>query len=214
MYYFRLSKLSVSMLIIVLLLMVFTTPASATTESQSVYTFSDFDAKSVVSPSKAIEAMQLPTEYINVTTKDLIKSVSQYPYLVNILAFNSYEEGFKDLCERFNGMKELVQRPDAHQEILEYLKSQPKDGDRTLKEKLAIDVFQIVLAQKEITPAFSERDIANIVQIVKQISAPGEWTFFEFALDERQRSEGSHYGVSSYTNGTVWILNGTAVSVM
>ena len=73
-----------------------------------------------------IEICQITEEILqNMSTEDLVQTVLNYPLMVNMFAFNTYEEGFESVLSYFNGMQELVKRQDATVKLMNaYKKSE------------------------------------------------------------------------------------------
>lgn len=71
--------------------------------------------------SEKAEACQIPEEILeNMTTEALVYTVLNYPFMIDIYAYNYYsEEGdsyllaMESIATEFNGLQELKQRPDA-----------------------------------------------------------------------------------------------------
>lgn len=73
--------------------------------------------------SEKLAVLQIPEDVLaNISTKGLFETCLNYPFIINILMFNSYQDAFDSLL-RFNGLQELMKRPDAGSIILSYYKS-------------------------------------------------------------------------------------------
>lgn len=73
-----------------------------------------------------VEASQLPAELVEqMTTEELLLVVANYPLLGDIGLFNNRANGFSKVAERFNGLKNLAERPDAGEKILDELRKLP-----------------------------------------------------------------------------------------
>ncbi len=48
----------------------------------------------------------------------MVSTVLDYPLLLDALAFNNVQEGFELVASRFNGLTELIRRPDAGAALL------------------------------------------------------------------------------------------------
>jgi len=99
------------------------TPVSASIESQ-VYDFpiklGTDEWKSLKNLEEKIEACHVPEEIIlNMKTEHLIETVLNYPLLGNIYFYNTIDEGIKEVSSYFEGLKELMKRPDAADKLLE-----------------------------------------------------------------------------------------------
>jgi len=73
--------------------------------------------------SEKLAVLQIPEDVLaNISTKGLFETCLNYPFIINILMFNSYQDAFDSLL-RFNGLQELMKRHDAGSIILSYYKS-------------------------------------------------------------------------------------------
>ncbi len=70
-----------------------------------------------------IEVCQVPEDILkNMSTEGLLETCFNYPLYINLVAYNSLQQGFDSLCT-FNGLQELLNRPDAGKCILKYYKN-------------------------------------------------------------------------------------------
>jgi hypothetical protein len=71
-----------------------------------------------------IDACQIPQDILNsITTKGLVKVCLDYPLYGDIFAYNSMQEGFREVATSFNGIQELFRRDDRAQCLLDVLRS-------------------------------------------------------------------------------------------
>lgn len=60
-------------------------------------------------------------EVVNMPTEALVDTVLNYPYLINIYAYNSLEEGIEMVSGHFTGLQELLSRDDCAQKLQAFL---------------------------------------------------------------------------------------------
>ena len=104
--------------------------------------------------SERVKACQIPEEILkSLTTEQLIETVLNYPFLMDIYAYNTHQEGFDSVLKSFNGMSELLQRNDAATKLLAKYKS-----------------MQVLTDSTKITPENSSQvyDLSNIEIILHQ----------------------------------------------
>jgi hypothetical protein len=66
------------------------------------------------SHDEMLKVSQIPLERLQrMSTRDLVKTVLNYPLYGDMLAHNSLQEGFGRVADGFNGLKVLLQRDDA-----------------------------------------------------------------------------------------------------
>lgn len=69
-----------------------------------------------------VEACQIPDDILkSMTTPALVETVSNYPLLVDLLLFDEADYAFEVVSTGFNGITELISRPDAYEEIITYV---------------------------------------------------------------------------------------------
>ena len=65
------------------------------------------------------EATQIPEELLKVmSTAELIIMVENYPLLCDLYAYGSLQEGYERVKAQFNGIEELLSRPDSYPELI------------------------------------------------------------------------------------------------
>lgn len=66
------------------------------------------------------EMLQLPEEMLErMNTADLLNAVLDYPYFIDIYAFDDIQMGIERLFDNFNGAQELAQRSDAAEALMD-----------------------------------------------------------------------------------------------
>jgi hypothetical protein len=63
---------------------------------------------------RRFKALQIPDNVLaNISTAGLLETCLEFPYLLNIICSNDYQQGFEQgLLATFNGFRELMERPD------------------------------------------------------------------------------------------------------
>lgn len=65
-----------------------------------------------------IDVCQIPENILKkMTTEALIETVLMYPLRVDMLAWDTFDIGFQNVCQQFNGLRELSARVDALQKL-------------------------------------------------------------------------------------------------
>ncbi len=79
---------------------------------------------SALASVEAVAACDMPKEYAeSLTTEELVDYAANYPFLMDVLAFDRFEDGFEHLEEKSGVFEELFSRPDAAEELInEYKK--------------------------------------------------------------------------------------------
>ncbi|MCL2718346.1 MAG: hypothetical protein FWE14_06160 [Lachnospiraceae bacterium] len=71
-----------------------------------------------------IAACQIPDEYLRkMSTAELVQSFLNYPLLIDMFVYSTYDMGYKAVSMVFNGLQELENREDAGTELLKTYQS-------------------------------------------------------------------------------------------
>lgn len=82
--------------------------------------------KKLTSTEEKVKVSQIPDFILSeMTTNALVETVLNYPLLPTMYVFNTSQEGFNAVYSSFNGLQELVKRPDA---LIELKQKQNKIG--------------------------------------------------------------------------------------
>lgn len=84
-----------------------------------------------------LAATQIPSDVLKeMTTEEVVNAVLDYPLVIHIYAYDSYEAGLKALAEESDAYKELLNRPDGGNELVKKLQVNNKlsKGDSSLQE--------------------------------------------------------------------------------
>ncbi|UOQ71340.1 hypothetical protein [Hymenobacter cellulosilyticus] len=111
-----------------------------------------------------LDATQIPAETLRtMSTKGLVTTCLNYPMLPSMHAYGSLQEGFQAVASNFNGLQELLRRPDAGREIFKiYRLMDPKAITKIESKKQGAFTFdftyvEMLLAQptiiEKLTPA-------------------------------------------------------------
>ena len=91
------------------------------------------------SHAEHLDILQIPdTVLSSITTDGLLFTCLNYPFLGNIIAFNSYQLGIERIIANFNGLQELLERPKAGLLLMkEYISLDPDkvDPDWTILQR-------------------------------------------------------------------------------
>jgi len=89
-------------------------------------------------------------------THGLVKTYFNHPLLPGYFAFNNIKEGYNQFKREFNGMRELIDRPDGSIKIFEkYLRMAPSDYDTSWSD-LEKGTFSVEFTFVEITLAYND----------------------------------------------------------
>ena len=86
--------------------------------------------KAIISRKDRAAACQIPEDLLPaMTTRALAETVLNYPFMVDLYVWNTTSIGFQALLEDFNGLRELVSRPDGL-EVLRQMQQEPRTSSQ------------------------------------------------------------------------------------
>ena len=96
------------------------TTVPVTTEAPAAYVYPVLpgtDAWNALgSHADMLAVCQIPEDILkNLTTRELLEVVLDYPLMVDMHVYSTMEQGFRSVMRQFNGLQELVSRPDANE---------------------------------------------------------------------------------------------------
>ena len=106
------------------------------------------------------KCLQIPDACLgSLSTKGLLETCLEYPYFIDVFAYNDYQTGFNSLVRQFNGYRELLERPDLINALLEkYAAIGDERESYTGKVLFSFRhfVFEFILAQDAVVDNLSE----------------------------------------------------------
>lgn len=121
-------------------------------------------------------SLQIPQEILeNIETKELVDIVLDYPCFIDMIFYNTYQEGFQIVKEHFNGLQELFKRSDA----ASYLLSQYEDIDinqimcindtnEQFNDLLKVVYIETMLAQTEMILTLNESELSELEMLAEK----------------------------------------------
>ena len=86
--------------------------------------------KATISRMDRAAACQIPEDILPaMTTRALAETVLNYPFMVDLYVWNTTSIGFHVLLDDFNGLRELVSRPDGL-EVLRQMQQEPRTASQ------------------------------------------------------------------------------------
>lgn len=127
-------------------------------------------------------ACHIPDEIIQeLSTEELLELVLDFPLLINIYAYSSYDEGVKEVAKQFNGMAELLKRTDCLSVVSSYYqaykipKQQQLDYDALLPENPSGEDYAVIVNNEENMKKADEdtkvNEIINFCEAVMEIAS-------------------------------------------
>jgi len=178
-----------------------------------------------------VAACQISEEMLEtMPTDDLLQIVLEYPFMIDLYAFNTYAEGFQHVYNEFPALEELSNRNDFGAVIVEVYKEAPVASTASIRSESSVgyeniktlSIMDIFLAQPEMTDNLAEEVIISLVDIAEKkylekieeisVNSGNLITFYE-AVNEN--NESTIYNVVAAATATTFVLtpNGSSVSV-
>lgn len=112
------------------------------------------------------KACEIPQQILNnMTTRSLVVSVLNYPYINDLYGYPSYEHGLGVVIRTFNGLKELLTRADAGIELIKVYELLDENKLKRLKFKeWRLKNIELLLLREEI---YSNLDFAMKLELIK-----------------------------------------------
>lgn len=229
-------KRMISLTLVLALVASFSATAIAATDIDTVSTALDTDDYySVVSTSEwpamdraeRVAACQLSNEEIDaMSTEELFFAVLDYPFMIDLFAFNSYREGFLHVYREFPALAALAAREDYSDVLVSMYRGLPvasasnQDDEEMCDNILDLSVLEILIAQPEMTACLPNATIEEIGQIAdgkcseklseQAINGGNVATFYD-AVNE---SPDSAMAVAALATATIYTPNHTPVIVL
>ena len=169
-----LSRFSVIMLVSILLVGMFiqTNALDAINSNEEKIVKFDYPVKPGTEEWKKLDlssrrkACEIPENILKkLTTKQLVDIVLEYPYFMDIYAFNSIQVGFKTIYDRFNGLRELLERKDAGSELIEKYKTMNVIEKGNSLQMFDFANIEVLLGQEKILNQLSLSDSNELFEI-------------------------------------------------
>lgn len=153
-----------------------------------------------------------------------MQAVLKYPFIVDMFAFNTYQEGYDHVYSEFYALEELKRRDDYGSVLIDTYQNIPViDGAESrgitgIENIFELAVLEVLIAQPEMTDILGSEEINTITEIALEkyqekcesmdVYAGNVSIFFDSA-EENPDSEIARAALS-----TVTTPNGTAVTVI
>lgn len=106
--------------------------------------------KLITSRIERAEKCQIPEDILSrLTTKALAKTVLEYPFMVDMYAWNTTSVGYQVIKSEFNGLQELEQRPDGLETLQSMSQMRSSDGDGSLLWIKYLDIIISEMTKKD-----------------------------------------------------------------
>lgn len=183
------------------------------------YSFVNDDNWKNLPREERLNSCQIPEEILKeMDTNTLFKIVLECPFTVDVYAFNTFDEGLERLCEEYNGMKELLNRNDFDQALLDTILTTKSDSnpDNVFKNNFISTIFSTNKVLKTINMSnidlFKETIDTKKQELDKNEKIYSNTTSQMNLIEDKISSD--LIKISVYATSTVKTPKGTSVSVI
>ena len=204
-------KRTVFLTLVIVLGNIFTFATPTEQEKNKLYVFPEKkEWKNLDTPQKRKKALQIPANVLSqISTEELLDVCFDYPYLLDFLFYDSYQQGLEALARQFNGFKELLGRKDIAAPLTKKCKTLANSIQATekgTKESGMLSykwkVFHLLAAQKDVKKQLNASQWQEIASVRERLSTrDGERPWINFNLD----------GIVTYTPVDVYTPKGSLV---
>lgn len=171
-------------------------------------------------------ALQIPDEVLkSMSTEDLVNAVLDYPCFIDMIFYDTYQDGFEVVLEHFNGLQELVNREDAGRCLLNAYKDMELsqimsevDENKKFEESLNLLYLETLLAQPKISKNMSIDDLEVLEVLAKtnyELQTENQEESASLTVSGYYDSLAVQQGINMYDSTlTVKTPNGSSVSVI
>jgi len=166
------------------------------------------------SHEEMLEATQIPQGILKkMSTQGLVETALNYPLYLDMLAYDDPQVGFQRVAERFNGLKALLERPDAGTELL----ARYKAFDPTITEGWALEqqgahaarlmYLEMMLSQESIREKLTAEEQLQLA-VEKEVKNKVKQQYSEVYGKPADNPDTEDYWttVSTPNGSTVWVI--------
>lgn len=120
-----------------------------------------------VSVQERVQLSQIPDDLLKeMSTDELIVSCLNYNLLVDLGLYNSLQEGFAVLAKQYNGLQELLKRPDAGSRLLTLYKAIDlnKFSEEDRYCTLRMTLIHTLLAEQSVLQTLNDKEVEELVK--------------------------------------------------
>lgn len=168
-------KVVTGLVMVAVLLVVGVLPAFAAEQTEIVFKTAQLYPVTVtdewedMSREERVAACQLSEEDIDeMSTEELLQYVLNYPFMVDIYAFSTFEQGFYHVFEEFEAISLLVDREDYGETLIDTYAAVPvvtsvqTRSNTDYQNIWDLGILEILIAQPEMTETLSSSEIADL----------------------------------------------------
>lgn len=164
---------------------------------------------------------QLPSELIDtLTTKELIQTTLDYPFFIDIYAFNTVEMGYNAVLNGCNVLQTLVSRTDRADAVLEFYDNahvvSALNTSFDKKQYFDLDKLELLIVQDDFTAAMTDEQKDRLIDIAenKYLEKTNYSDLYGVNADKFFKNAATHEALASrITESSVYVPNESKVTV-
>jgi len=130
------------------------------------------DEWKAISHPKRLKVLNIEQEELkNLSNIQLIGACHDYPYTINIFAFNNYDEGYLNVYNNFNGLRELHRRSNIGEDLVDFYSNMSTGGFKVKYmlynkyfNQLKLVFFEVLLTKEDILTKFTNNQKQKLVE--------------------------------------------------
>ncbi len=124
-----------------------------------------------IEPTERSEYLEIPEDLLEkMSTPGLLITCLEYPKYTSVLGYSSYLQGYNSVKEYYNGLRELVSRPDFPETVynfylaLDYKKVQKSDAGGPVR----IIYLDFIMSDPEVASKFTHQQYVELIRRCKE----------------------------------------------
>lgn len=162
-----------------------------------------------------IEACQIPENTLkSLTTKALIETIINYPYIMELQLWNTMTEGYEQVSSQLNAFGELEIRNNSSSELLKLYESfniltDTQRKTATLNERQAINTLEVLLSQDRYLEKMTDEELSRLeIAVSQKIDQKKDYhnsTYSVFGTSLEQRGISTYYWTENDPHTTTYV---------
>lgn len=168
-------------------------------------------------PTK-IELCKISDETLaEMSTTALVKSVIDYPFLVDLTLFNSFEEGYKHVLNCSSALQELVTRDDGFIRLIDYYDAMPVGNDLEPLQIIRLLFVEILISNYPQTVTYTPDQLQHIEEVLlckqsdksqfPEVFGNTDGLFLSTSTQSQNNAEFTYHTVSTLKNVSVSVIH-------
>ncbi len=171
------------------------------------YSFTEDEDWLHLSRDERIESCQIPEDIVDsMSTETLLESVLDYPFMIDMLAFNTYEEGYERVKSEFPALQELIERDNLSSALIDEYYQLSSSKSKNIDENIVkIGYITILTNQDEVEDNIDFKVLEELDELFKKDNL----YLYESLQDEKNLKAG---GPTTPNGNSVAAINNSSIA--